>query len=92
MKRLKLFMAKLRAKILRWFETKEYRQLRQLEMRVDQLIADFDARGALLVQTRAERDAARDACRLALNAFERGDAIDWEVVANHATPLPSTTG
>ena len=35
---------------------------------------------------KTERDAARQACRLALNAFERNDAIDWAEVEKHAAP------
>jgi hypothetical protein len=33
-----------------------------------------------------ERDAARASCRLALNAFERNDAIDWADVEKNASP------
>jgi len=29
---------------------------------------------------RVERDTAKVACRMAFNAFERGDCIDWSVV------------
>lgn len=39
-----------------------------------------------LAEFERQRNAARDACRLAINAFERGDCIDWNVVSAQASP------
>jgi len=38
-----------------------------------------------MTSLKEERDAARAACRLALNAFEKNWCIDWEIVRANAT-------
>lgn len=45
-----------------------------------------------LAEFERQRNAARGACRLALNAFERGDCIDWEIVAAQASPNEPSSG
>lgn len=47
---------------------------------------------ATILQLERRLNEARDACRLAINAFERNDAIDWDVVARNATPHVDNAG
>jgi len=55
----------------------------------ERFMNERDLATAELMRVTQERDEARKACRLAINAFENNDAIDWDIVERNAEPKQS---